>query len=325
MRKSADVLHLHLVTPSDLTDEVTGLLSADMSVSSVVVLRGAAVKPAGDVVEADVAREGANEIVDRLHELGVHRRGSVQIAPVGTWLSQAGYDANARTPGSSADAVVWAEVTQQAYEDSEANWTYMSFMVLATTLAAIAIVVDSLILVIGAMVLGPEFGAIAALGVALVRRRYRLLALATRTLVWGFVLAILTTTCLILLARLAGWITPDILAQPRPDTAFIYSPDRWSFVVAVIAASAGVLSLTSARIGGLSGVFISVTTIPAAGNVALGLAFAHWDEVWGSTLQLLVNITGMALAGWLTLALQQSVWSRLSRQRARLMRRRAGT
>jgi len=42
-------------------------------------------------------------------------------------------------------------------------------MTLATLLARIAIVVDSLILVISAMVLGPEFVAIAAL--ALVRRR----------------------------------------------------------------------------------------------------------------------------------------------------------
>ena len=66
---------------------------------------------------------------------------------------------------------MWAEVTQRAYEESELNWTYLSFMTLATLLASIAIIVDSQILVIGAMVLGPEFVAIAALGLALVRRR----------------------------------------------------------------------------------------------------------------------------------------------------------
>lgn len=320
MRKTASVLHLRIVAPSDLTDDVTRLLTADEAVSSVTVVHGAAVKPAGDVIDADVAREAANEIIDGLHDLGVHRRGTVQIEPVGTWLSQAGYVADSRAPGSSADSVVWASVTEQAYEDSEANWTFMSFMVLATTLAAIAIVVDSQILVIGAMVLGPEFGAVAALGVALVRRRSHLLLAASRTLVLGFVTAILITTCLVLLARALGWITPDTLAAPRPDTAFIYSPDKWSFIVAVIAAAAGALSLTSARIGGLSGVFISVTTIPAAGNVALGLAFGSWSEVRGSSLQLLINIAGMALAGWATLALQQSVWSRVSAQRARLRR-----
>ena len=78
----------------------------------------------------------------------------------------------------------------------------------------------------------------------------------------------------------------------RPETDFIYSPDRWSFVVAVIAAAAGVLSLTSAKVGGLSGVFISVTTVPASGNVALGLAFGAWDEVVGSAGRAAAQLPG---------------------------------
>ena len=111
------------------------------------------------------------------------------------------------------------------------------------------------------------------------------------------------------------------MTGPRPATAFIYAPDRWSFVVAVIAATAGVLSLTSRKAGGLTGVFISVTTVPAAGNIALGMAFGVASEIWGSTLQLLVNISGMALAGWAALAFQQAVWSRVSVRRAKAMMR----
>ena len=98
----------------------------------------------------------------------------------------------------------------------------------------------------------------------------------------------------------------------------------WAFVsilvvVAVIAAAAGVLSLTSARTGGLAGVFISVTTVPAAGNIARGLAFGAWHEVWGSSLQLVLNLTAMAAAGWATLALQQLVWSRVPVRRRTLL------
>ena len=92
--------------------------------------------------------------------------------------------------------------------------------------------------------------------------------------------------------------------------------------MAIIAEAAGVLTLTSARVGGLSGVFISVTTVPAAGNVALGLAFGLAGEVSGSALQLLVNITAMAVAGWLTLTVQQLVWRRMAHHRRRLLARR---
>ena len=305
------MLRLTVTIPNELTERVMQVLADSSAVSTLSVLRGAAVRPVGDVVQADVAREGADVLVDRLHDLGVHRDGTLQIEPVTTWVSQAGFEADEATPGSSADAVVWAQVAQRSYDDSELNWTFLSFMSLATLIAGIAIVLDSQILVIGAMVLGPEFGAIAALGVALVRRRPLLLAVAARALVVGFLVAILVTCLAGLVGRALGWVTLDDITGNRPSTHFIYAPDKWSFIVAVLAAAAGVLSLTSAKLGGLSGVFISVTTIPAAGNVALGLAFGAWAEVRGSGLQLVINVVGMALAGWVTLALQRAVWSRV--------------
>lgn len=315
------MLHLRVTSPSELTTAVLDSLQDDPAVSSLSVIRGAALRPAGDVVLADIAREAGNEIIDRLRGIGVQREGSVHIEPVDAWLSQQGFDAENRTPGSSADSVVWTQVTQRAYEDSELNWTYISFMTLATLLASIAIVLDSQILVIGAMVLGPEFGAIAALGVALVRRRRSLFTLAARTLLVGFGVAMAFAAVAALAARALGWVTLADVTGKRPDTAFIYTPDKWSFIVAVIAAAAGVLSLTSAKVGGLSGVFISVTTVPAAGNVALGLAFGAGAEIWGSAAQLAVNLAGMAMAGWLTLAVQQVVWKRMSERRARLLSR----
>ena len=261
------MLHLRIFVPAELTEAVLAVLAEDPAVSSLALVRGGSVHPAGDLVFADVAREATNDIIDRLRKIGVHHQGSLAIEQVPTWLSQPGFDAEQKTPGSSADSVVWAEVTQRAYDESELNWTYLSFLLLATLIAGIAIVVDSQILVIGAMVLGPEFGAIAALGVALVRRRWALLAFAGRTLVVGFAVAIAATTIAALLGRALGWVRLADVVGPRPGTAFIYTPDRWSFLVAVVAAAAGVLSLTSARVGGLPGVFISVVTVQVVAGI----------------------------------------------------------
>ncbi|GAB3212004.1 DUF389 domain-containing protein [Nocardia tengchongensis] len=310
------MLHLRILAPATLTDAVLEVLEDD-AVTGLVVIRGASIRPPGDLITAQLAREAANDIVQRLRELRVHQEGSIEIDQVGTWLSRSGFDAEVRTPGSSADSVVWAQVAQRAYEESELNWTYLSFLTLSIVIASIAIVTDSQILTVGAMVLGPEFGPIAALGVALVRRRFVLLRLALRTLVFGFVAAIGLTIVLALIARALGWITEAQVTGPRPATAFIYTPDKWSFIVAVVAGAAGVLSITSAKSLGLAGVFISVTTVPAAGNIALGVAIADGTTVWGSLAQLLVNIVGMAIAGWLTLWLQQALWTRVSVRRAK--------
>ncbi|MEO5833153.1 MAG: DUF389 domain-containing protein [Nakamurella sp.] len=311
------MLHLRIQVATDIADATVDMLTADPAVSGLAVMRGASVMPPGDVVWADVAREAANEVIDRLRQLGVHRDGTIHIEPVQAWISRSGFAAERLAPGSSADAVVWADVVQRSYDDSELNWTYLSFMSLATLLASIAIVLDSQVLVIGAMVLGPDFGPVAALGVALVRRRWTLLRLAVRTIALGFGVAIAGATALALIARGFGWITTDDIVSARPGTGFIYTPDKWSFVVALIAAAAGVLSLTSAKVGGLSGVFISVTTVPAAGNIALAIALGAGDELWGSALQLIVNLAAMGIAGWITLTLQRVVWSRVSLRRIR--------
>lgn len=311
------MLHLRIYSPEALTDEVLGVLRGEPTVRSLAVIRGAALEPEGDLVLADVVRETANGVIDQLRATGVQHAGTIQVEPVRTWISEGGLAAEGAAPGSSADAVVWADVVQRAREESELNFTFLTFMTLATLIASVGIVLDSQILIIGAMVLGPEFGAVAALGIALVRRRRSLFGHALRTLVIGFAVAIAITTVVVLLARAIGFVHGSDLLGPRVGTGFVYQPDRWSFLVAVLAGAAGVLAMTSARSGGLVGVFISVTTIPAAGNVALALAFGLTDEVWGSLAQLSINICGMAVAGWLTLVLQQNVWARVDQRRRR--------
>lgn len=318
------MLHLTVAVPTDLSDTVVELFHRDPAVSQLTRHIGASLKPVGDVIEADVVREAVNQVIDELRLIGVPQVGTLRIEPVQTWLSQAGLAAEREAPGSGADAVVWSEVVSEAYDDSALTWAYTSFHVLATLIAGIGILLDSTILVVGAMVLGPEFGTIAGIAVAVVRKRQGLLVTALTTLVAGFATAMTVTYAAALVGRALGWVTPAMVSAPRPGTSFVYHPDKWSFIVAVIAAAAGVLSLTSDRVGGLSGVFISVTTIPASANVAVGAAVGSWAEVRGSLLQLGVNLVAMVLAGIVTLYLQQRIWSRVRwERRARYWNRRA--
>ncbi|TXS34629.1 DUF389 domain-containing protein, partial [Streptomyces sp. t39] len=86
-------------------------------------------------------------------------------------------------------------------------------------------------------------------------------------------------------------------------------------VVAALAGTAGMLSLTSAKSGALVGVAISVTTVPAAANAAVAFSYREYAQAWGSTEQLLLNLAGIVLAGTATLLVQKALWRR-SRRRA---------
>jgi hypothetical protein len=96
---------------------------------------------------------------------------------------------------------------------------------------------------------------------------------------------------------------------------FGLAPDWFSLVVALLAGVVGVLSLTEARASTLIGVFISVTTIPAASDVGVSLAFGSTSEAGGSALQLLLNVTVLAAVATAGLPLQRSVWERRSQRR----------
>jgi uncharacterized hydrophobic protein (TIGR00271 family) len=309
------VLHLRLVVPSSRSGPVVDFLVGDDRVTGVVVLPGAGRDPEGDAVLCDVAREGASDILSTLRHLGLDDEGSVAIEEVAASPSQRARAAEQAAPGNPDDAVVWEVVTDQAAADARPSWSFYAFLTLATMIAGIAVVLDSSVLVVGAMVVGPEFGAVAAVATGLALRRWGLVTGGLRLLLQGFALAIALTALLALAARGAGWIDAGSLTAPRPLTGFIWKPDRWSFVVALLAGTAGTLSLTAGRSNALVGVFISVTTVPAAGNLALALALWVPAEMGGAAAQLAVNLVGMLLAGVVTLMVQRAVWHQIVRRR----------
>jgi uncharacterized hydrophobic protein (TIGR00271 family) len=311
------VLHLRAIVPAERTEAVCKELAACAGATNVVVIEGAARAPQGDLVTADIARESANEVLDALRALDVDRDGSIALDKVDLTLSDRAEVAKDLAPGHGDDAVVWEELDRQVSEGTALTWSFVAFLVLATQLAAIAALIDSPVLVVGAMVLGPEFAAIAAICYGLVRLQPGRIVHALRALVVGFAAAIAVTYVCALAARWTGVIELDRLPDDRPLTAFIYSPDRWSFIVALLAGAAGVLSLTAGKSSALVGVFISVTTVPAAGNLAVAMALKHGSEINGSLLQLGVNVAGMIIAGTLTLLLQRAVWAVVLRQRGR--------
>ncbi|TDD33784.1 DUF389 domain-containing protein [Nonomuraea terrae] len=305
------MLHLRLIVPPARTGEATAVLADAPGVTNIVVLPGAAREPAGDLVLCDAARESANEVLGRLGWL--ETEGSIAVEQVDLTISRAATRAIEEAPGEPDDAVVWQELAQKVYADSRITWAYLAFLAIATQLTGIAVLLNSPILIVGAMVLGPEFGAVAAVCFGLLHRRWPLIGTAFRTLLVGFAVAIAITFACAFVSALLGWIGPGNLTTNQ-EMQFIVKPDRWSFIVALLAGAAGVLSITAGKSSALIGVFISVTTVPAAGYAAVALALGEWSEVGFSALQLAVNVLGMVVAGTATLMVQRRFWPQVGRR-----------
>ena len=304
------MLHLRLITPSDRTDDVVRLIERTVGTTHLVVLPGAARNPVGDVVMCDVAREAGDELIGELRALELDRTGSIAVENIDLSLSRRADKAEAEAPGEGADAVLWEHLTDATHEESTLSVTYVAFLTLATMIAACGVVLDNAILIVGAMAVGPEFGPLAGICTALVQRHPRLALRSLTALLVGFAVAMLVTVGFSYFMHGVGLFSKVQLEAARPNTNFIYRPDAFSFVVAVLAGAAGTLSLTSAKSGALVGVAISVTTVPAAANAAVAFAYDEYKQAWGSTEQLLLNLLGIVLAGTLTLLAQKWLWAR---------------
>ncbi len=311
------VIHLRIVTREGKTDRALELLEGSGSVCNVIVLPGAARSPAGDVILADVAREDASVVISDLRELGLQRDGSISIDPIDTQLSEHAERAIEHAKGAPSDAVVWEEVEARTSEQVELSGVFITFMVLAGLLAMVAIYQDSAILMVGAMVVGPEFGPLAGLCVALVHLRRQLALRSAVAIVAGFPLAIAVVYVTTLLFKAAGLFDETFSQEGHSLANIISDPDFFTFFVAAGAGAAGMLSLSTAKSGALIGVLISVTTVPAAANIGLAAAYADWDTAGGSAAQLAINLCSIVVAGTAVLYLQRLLYLRRKQRHKR--------
>ena len=203
---------------------------------------------------------------------------------------------------------VWEMVESKIRAGGEYPFSFYALLVIAGLIGAVGILTNSQILIVAAMVVGPEYGAIMATALGIDKGDRRAVRQGLAALAAGFALAVLATLIFGLLIRWSGETPRLYEAGVRPVSDLINSPNVFSVIVAVLAGVVGVVSLTESRANALIGVFISVTTIPAASDMGLSAAYGSWTEARGSTFQLLLNVVLLVAVGALGLRLQRSIW-----------------
>ncbi|MEU6658658.1 DUF389 domain-containing protein [Streptomyces sp. NPDC046821] len=312
-----EMIHLRLVSPPDLAPRAVGLLTGNRFVFNLVVHPASAHHPDGDAVQCDVLAGGANEVLRALRELGIDRRGSIVIEPVDAAFSGVAAEAEQRQLRALAHAPVWDEVEARIRAQGTYGPSFYLYLVIAGVLAAVGILTNSQILIVAAMVVGPEYGAITSVALAIDRGNLTRIGQGLFALTAGFLMAIVVTFLFSLAVRGLGREPRAFELGIRPVSSLINAPNLFSVVVAVLAGVVGIMSLTQARSSALLGVFISVTTIPAAADIGVSCAFSSWGEARGSLGQLLLNIALLIVVGVLALRFQRAVWRRIGRRVAR--------
>jgi len=308
------MLHVSAVCPAALTAHVVSQLVAAPRVANLVVQPGAGRRPDGDAISFDVHESAANKVFSELRQVGLDKDGAIAVVQLDAALT-----AHARPRRAERRklvvlrreaAPVWELVTARIESGARYAPSFYLLLTLAGLIGAVGLLINSSILIVGAMVVGPEYAAIIAIALGLTRRDQRGVMSGLAALGVGFGAAIVATLVFGLVIRASGTTPKPFLAGLRPVADFINSPDVFSVIVAVLAGIAGVVSLTEARASALLGVFISVTTIPAAASIGISIAYALWSAAGGSALQLLLNVAVLIVVGYAGLSAQRWFWRR---------------
>jgi uncharacterized hydrophobic protein (TIGR00271 family) len=257
-------------------------LVSETGVINLIVMEASVRNPDGDAIQFDVLRGRANAVIARLREFGIDRRGSIVLEPVSTSISAVAAKAEVHRPRFDEFAPVWEEVDARIRSDGRFPPSWYALLVIAGLIAAVGLLTNSQILIVGAMVVGPEYGAIVALAYGVTRHEARSVSRSAKALIFGFALAVIAALLLALVIRAGGLEPKAFELGVRPVANLIDTPNWYSVIVAVLAGVVGVISLTEARTSTLIGVFISVTTIPAAAAIGVSLAFGSGSKALGT-------------------------------------------
>jgi uncharacterized hydrophobic protein (TIGR00271 family) len=304
------MLHISMVSPENLTEQLAhGLITAP-GVHNVVVHAGAGRRPDGDAVHFDVREDAANPVLAALRDSGLDRVCVIGVQQVDATIADHQRGTAEHGALRREKAPVWEIVEAVIRAGATYAPSFYILLAIAGLIGAVGILTNSQILIVGAMVVGPEYHAIIAVALGIHKRDRDAIRDGLGALLWGFTAAILVVLLFSLAIRGLGLAPEHYLLGIQPVAHLIDSPNVYSIIVAVLAGIAGVVSLTEARVNALIGVFISVTTIPAAAALGLSVAFANWDAALGSALQLLLNVVLLILVGAAGLSVQRRIWQR---------------
>lgn len=188
--------------------------------------------------------------------------------------------------------MTWDELERRAEDVARLSPTFLLLMGIAGVIATAAILTDNVILLIGAMIVAPDFGPSAGLSIGVVTRRWSRAGQSLAALCLGYLVAAAA-------GFVAAWIANALGNVPTGPTQLVLLIEEVNFVVFVVAVGsglAGAISLGTAKSGAVVGVAVSITTVPAATAVGLALALGQPDDALRSLALLLVNLFGLLAA-----------------------------
>ena len=190
-----------------------------------------------------------------------------------------------------------AKVSKQA----QLNSSYLVFMATSGVLAAVALLTDSIPILIGSMVIAPALPPLGLISLAIVVKKPKLALTGLKTAFLGFLIAMIFAMLTTWILNLTHVIPAETNLLNKELLDERVKPGWYSVVAAMAAGIAGSIALIKQKTDTLVGVVAALALVPAI--AAAGIAFLSKNPVvgFGGLFLLGINVGFIIVSGVLTI------------------------
>ncbi|MDD6383433.1 MAG: DUF389 domain-containing protein [Selenomonadaceae bacterium] len=187
------------------------------------------------------------------------------------------------------------EINQRILADATVSGTNLIVLVMAIMIACVGLNMNSVAVIIGAMLISPLMGGIVAIGYGMSTYDVRFIRQSMVKLAFQVGFAILTASLYFAISPLAD-STDELLART--------SPTIWDVIVALCGGIAGAVGNTRREKSNvIPGVAIATALMPPLCTAGYGLASGHYSFFLGAMYLFFINAFFIALASFLVFKL----------------------
>jgi len=163
------------------------------------------------------------------------------------------------------------EVVEKLIRESSPRRSFFFMIIIATALATLGLIMDSVAVVIGAMLVAPLLSPVLNIGMGIVITDFRVIRLALVSVVQSIIFGVIISAAIMLL-NLHNQTDFALLYGLKPEMLFVY--------VAFLSGLAGAYALGNPSLGEyLPGVAISVALVPPLAGIGIGIALLDWQII----------------------------------------------
>ncbi len=299
---------IEITVPPSYTDELIGELEQLDGVIKLSVVRGASVKPEGDLLTVQALNNEADEVL-KLADAG-REQGHVSVST--SELASLIDPEHERKVANDVDEALWEEAETGLRHQSRITANYLALMALGGVVAATGLVVEGTsqaISFIAAAIIAPGFEPIAKISIGLGLRRWDVARAGLASTIAGYLALTLSAALVFGLLLVTGVATVEEFAN-NSEVQTLADPTLRDILVSACGAVAGVIMMLTYRLYLIPGALIALEIIEAASMVGVGLVGGEPALALAGAGRFGLDVLFIVAGGMLIVVLKQTLFHR---------------